>query len=187
MNNTQNLNVEALINESRERRAQWLAAQTLPAQRDYVQWENNNFERSDYGYYLQHGLKLHFCCVCTRCGRLASSSYTDHYKKLIESQRLCFHCVHGDEQAARYDFASHKNLIIDAHPYSDAGNRPKATPQEKSMMGHGAAKFIITHLQDGKTWETNNLYAGTVILQYWRPRMPDNAVFGPEIPADTYR
>lgn len=181
------MNIEAMIEESRTRLQQWFAEQKTKQQQSYVSFEVKNHEQYTYDWYRRHFKGERFVCVCMRCGSLASSAYHEPYKSRIESSGLCFQCVHWDSQADSYDFTSHKRMIIEGWPYSDSGNRPKATPQDKSMMGFGGRVFTITHLQDGRTWQTNNLYGGSPILQYWRHRMPDNAVFGEQVPIDLYR
>jgi hypothetical protein len=178
--------IEALIDESRSRLQEWLAAQRTEAQRREVLFDIQTMEQQ-YGWWRNHGLKQSFYCVCRRCGRLASSAYDKYMREKIESQHLCFYCVHGDDCADRYDFTSHRHLVIGGTSFGDSGNRPYATPHDKSMMGFGGRVFTITHLQDNVTWHTNNLYCGSTILQHWRHRMPDNAVFAAEVPADTYR
>lgn len=181
------MNIDAMIEESRNRLQQWLADQKTKTQQSYVQFEIKNHKQHTYDFYRRHFETERFVCVCVRCGSLASSGYREPYKSRIESSGLCFTCVHWDDLAARYDFRSHKRLVVDGWPYSDAGNRPSASAHDKSMMGFGGRVWSITHLQDGRSWSTNNLYSGTPILQHWRHRMPDNAVFAPEIPIDLYR
>lgn len=180
------MNIEKMITESRTRLREWLDSQHTDVQKQWARYAIKDHEENTYNWYRQHFKGERFVCVCVRCGSLASSHYSEPYKSRIESQKLCFTCVHGDIEAARYDFASHKRLVIEGWPYSDGGNRPKANPLDKSTMGHGGRDFIITHLQDGMTWETNNLWGGSPILQYWRNKMPDNAVFGSEISVDVY-
>jgi hypothetical protein len=128
--------IEALIDESRERLQEWLAAQRTEGQRRKVLFDIRTMEEQ-YGRWRLHGPKKSFYCVCRRCGRLASSAYDRHMRQKIESQHLCFYCVHGDECAARYEFASHKHLVINGTSFGDSGNRPNATPRDKSMMGFG--------------------------------------------------
>jgi hypothetical protein len=98
---------------------------------------------------------------------------------------VCFHCAFWEIRVPEYSFESRKQLVIDGITYSDAGNKIGALASEKRMMGFGGRTFVITHLA-GPTWETNNLYYGSVVPAEYANRMPDNAVFGDSIPFDYY-
>lgn len=84
----------------------------------------------------------------------------------------CFTCRFWLEKIATRD----KFIIAVAwsriSSFQDCGNWPGVRGQDRSHLGFGGARFKITRLSDGHTWETNNLYTQGAVPERFRDRLP---------------
>ena len=112
---------------------------------------------------------------CSWCNEpVQSTSYSAPYGPRMESEKLCFSCVHWDIEAGRTD--DYRRIVIDAYCYGVGEKEPPKNGRSNGMWGFGGRRFDI-ELFTGERFTTHNLWGGGQIPERFRDRMPDNARF----------
>lgn len=98
---------------------------------------------------------------CTKC-----KQKFDTNSHILKIKGWCFYCNFWAEIAAeREDY-----LIIDGHSFSDGGRT------SSPFKGMGGRLFNI-ETNDGRKFQTNNLWHQGKIPEVWRDELPNNARF----------
>lgn len=125
------------------------------------------------GYFkgrVERGEHVH---ICIYCGCLTDANHVQPCGQRLIDNQTCFVCDLWDQRAKNLSPA---NLIIENHMYSDGGDRPGG---DKRDLGFGGRVFRIQ--RGDRVWTTNNLWHRGFIPERFQERMPNNAVFLPEI------
>lgn len=115
---------------------------------------------------------------CSWCKeKVESVSYSAPYGPRMESEKLCFSCVHWDIESSRKNDT--RRIIIDGYCYGVGDKEPTRDAKDRvsgEMWGFGGRRFDI-ELFTGQRFTTHNLWGGGQIPERFRERMPDNARF----------
>lgn len=108
---------------------------------------------------------------CSKCTKPYSTSYF-HGKTMIE-KNLCFSChFWGDRISQKMDDGV---AIIDGLFFAFDTKHPIKSGDTR-WLGHGGRKFLIK-FNDGRSFETNDLWCGGKIPKLFLPDFPNTATF----------
>jgi len=116
--------------------------------------------------------------ICKYCNKEYSMHYShSEISEMMEAEGLCFTCAFWEIHARNFESDKDNGFvfIVKGNRYFNGGKVDKKTT--RGFLGFGGADWKIKILVTGEIIETNNLWHQGDIPEYFRHRMPDNAVF----------
>lgn len=125
-------------------------------------------------YYVAHVTRrnghLHWC---SKCGAPEGATYMEPTATKLIEDGLCFHCNFLLERVAHHKSSKGSSLLVKGTFYTDAG----MSGDRSAFLGFGGRLFTIKMKEDGRVFQTNNLWCQGYCPEFLREGVEDNAEF----------
>ena len=108
---------------------------------------------------------------CRECGDVLDDHWEPKTKARVLAEQVCHGCLFWQDRASKA--ANPRSAIIGEQAYWIDDDAPAGY---RGFVGHGGAEFVI-RFNDGRTVVSHNLWANGRVPEWFRDRLPSNAIF----------